>query len=134
MSSFSAFAGDFRRFRDKPKTIADSDDTREPYCPSNLAWFLVIGLILPTVTSRMFSTMMQNLDPSIFADVDADANPDTDKDVDANFDAYAYFELIFLEAISITIEEQGFSMYFNVYVYVFSSLMKTSLYRLELGF
>uniref|UniRef100_M1DHP9 Uncharacterized protein n=1 Tax=Solanum tuberosum TaxID=4113 RepID=M1DHP9_SOLTU len=42
MFSFAAFVGDFTCFGDKPKTVADSDGTREACCPSNLAWFLVI--------------------------------------------------------------------------------------------
>uniref|UniRef100_M1DK66 Uncharacterized protein n=1 Tax=Solanum tuberosum TaxID=4113 RepID=M1DK66_SOLTU len=88
MSSSVDFAGDFTCFLDKPKTIAYLAGTREACCSSSLAWFFVIGLILPAVTSRMFSTAMQNLDPSDFAD--ADANPDVDTDANADFDANAY--------------------------------------------
>jgi len=55
MSSFVAFAGNFTRFEDEPKTIADSNGTREACCRSNLAWFLVTGVMLPAVISRMFS-------------------------------------------------------------------------------
>uniref|UniRef100_M1DSJ8 Uncharacterized protein n=1 Tax=Solanum tuberosum TaxID=4113 RepID=M1DSJ8_SOLTU len=104
MSLLAAFAGDY--FGDKPKTVADSDDTREACCPSNLSWFLVIGLMLSAVTLMMFLTSMQNLDPSVFADAnenpdaDADFDADADTDVDPYLDADADFELIFLEAIS----------------------------------
>ena len=125
MFSFAAFVGDFICFGDKPKTVADSDGTREACCPSNLAWFLVIGPMLPAVTSRMFSTSMQNIDPSVFADTDANTDADADFDADAYFDpdvdtdvdpdldadadtdvdpdlnADANFELIFLKVISV---------------------------------
>uniref|UniRef100_M1DL89 Cell wall surface anchored protein n=1 Tax=Solanum tuberosum TaxID=4113 RepID=M1DL89_SOLTU len=125
MFSFAAFVGDFTCFGDKPKTVADSDGTREACCPSNLAWFLVIGPTLPVVTLRMFSTSMQNLDLSVFADTDAntdfdvdadfnadgdfdpdadmDVDPDldADTDVDPDLDANVDFELIYLKVISV---------------------------------
>ncbi|KAG5596016.1 hypothetical protein H5410_037248 [Solanum commersonii] len=154
MFSFAAFAGDFTCFGDKPKTVADSDSTCEACYPNNLAWFLVIGPMLPVVTSRMFSTSMQNLDPSVFADADAntyadadfnadadgnfdpdadtDVDLDADTDVDPNLDANTNFELIFLQIISITTKEQ-LCIFVWMYVYVPFGLMKTSLYRLELG-
>jgi len=118
MSSFADFAGDFTPFGDEPKTIADLDGTREACCHRNLVWFLVTGLMLPVVISRMFSSAMQNLDASVFADADADpdlnvdadvdtdADPDLDADVDADtnadpdLEADANFELIFLKVIS----------------------------------
>ncbi|KAG5589823.1 hypothetical protein H5410_040337, partial [Solanum commersonii] len=66
--------------------------------PSNLAWFLVTCLMLPAVTSSIFFTTMQNLDPSVFADTNAD--PDTDLYLDANAD----FELFYLKVISMLIQ------------------------------
>uniref|UniRef100_M1BBI3 Uncharacterized protein n=1 Tax=Solanum tuberosum TaxID=4113 RepID=M1BBI3_SOLTU len=98
MSSFAAFAGDYTPFGDEPKIIAYSDGTQEACYRSNLAWFLVTGLMLPVVISMMFSSVMQNLDPTVF--VDADANPDADTDADLDLDADADFELIFLKVIS----------------------------------
>uniref|UniRef100_M1DJB5 Uncharacterized protein n=1 Tax=Solanum tuberosum TaxID=4113 RepID=M1DJB5_SOLTU len=104
MSSFAAFAGDFTPFGEEPKIIADLDGTREACCRSNLAWFLVTGLMLPLVISRMFSSAMKNLDPSVFADTDTnsdlDANADADRDANPDLDADADFELIFLKVIS----------------------------------
>ncbi|KAH0702627.1 hypothetical protein KY285_016905 [Solanum tuberosum] len=96
MSSFAAFAGDFTPFGDEPKTIANLDGTQEACCRSNLAWFLVTGLTLPVVISRMFSSAMKNLDPSVFADADTDADTDANPDLDVDAD----FELIFLKVIS----------------------------------
>uniref|UniRef100_M1DXI9 Uncharacterized protein n=1 Tax=Solanum tuberosum TaxID=4113 RepID=M1DXI9_SOLTU len=113
MSYFVAFTRNFPHFGDKPKTMADSDDTREACCPSNLAWFLVIGLMFPVVTSRIFSIAIHNLDPSVFVDananadenadanVNADADTDADLDLDADSDANADFEFIFLKVISV---------------------------------
>lgn len=85
----------------EPKTIANLDDTSEVCCSRNLAWFLVTSLLLPVVTSRMFSTIMKNLDPSIFGDADSDANANADTDADLDLDANADFELIFLKFISV---------------------------------
>ncbi|KAH0712602.1 hypothetical protein KY289_008561 [Solanum tuberosum] len=93
MFSFAAFVGDFTCFGNKPKTVADSDGTHEACCPNNLAWFLVIGPMLPVVTLRMFSTSMQNLDPSVFADADANTDANTDFDVDADFNVDGDFDL-----------------------------------------
>lgn len=98
---FCRFSGDFTHFGDKPKTIVDSNNTRAACYPSNLAWFLMIGLIFPTVTSRMFSTVMQNFNLPIFMDAGPYMDADVDTDVDIHLEADAYFELIFLEVNSL---------------------------------
>ncbi|KAG5630435.1 hypothetical protein H5410_002152 [Solanum commersonii] len=55
----------------------------------------------------MFSTAMQNLDPSVYTDTDADADADadTDMDVDPDLDANANFNC-----------ELGFWGYFGLQV------------------
>ena len=58
VSSFASFAGDSTYLGDKPKVTKDSDDTPEACFPNNLVWFLVIGPLIPAVTSKMFSTLM----------------------------------------------------------------------------
>lgn len=118
-SFFGAYVGDFTCFGDKPKTIANSDDICKACFPGNLSLLLVIGPMFFVVTSRVFSTTMQNLDPSVFkeadtnSDVDVYFNANADTDVDPNLDVDAnvntdvdqdlgvdaYFKLIFLEAI-----------------------------------
>lgn len=98
MSSFVTFVGDFTSFGNKPKTTADSDDTREA-----LVWFFVERPMILAVTPRMFSKEMKNLDPFIFADVDVDPNAiaDVDTEADSNSNAYVDFELNILEVISV---------------------------------